>query len=49
VEAATTSVLLLVEPLSVIVMAMIFLHQPLDVWHILGGTIILAAGVLVAK
>lgn len=48
-EAATTSILLLVEPVSVAVMAMIFLHQPVDIWQVVGGAFILTAGVLAAK
>ena len=48
-EAGAASVLLLVEPLSVLVMSAIFLGQTVDWWQAAGGVLILGAGVLVAR
>lgn len=48
-EAATASVLLLVEPVSVIVMSALFLGQGIGLWQGVGGAIILCAAVLAAR
>ena len=48
-EAGTASILLLSEPVSVFVLSFVFLSQPIDLWQILGGVLILSAGVLVAR
>jgi drug/metabolite transporter (DMT)-like permease len=48
-EVSTASVFLLVEPLSVLVLSALFLHQSIEWWNIVGGAIILAAGVLVGR
>lgn len=48
-EAAKASVLLLVEPISVIVMSALFLGQAIGFWQAVGGAIILSAAVLAAR
>jgi drug/metabolite transporter (DMT)-like permease len=48
-EATTVSVLSLIEPISVLVMSMLFLHQTPDIWQMVGGAVILAAGALVVR
>lgn len=48
-EAATASVLLLVEPISVIVMSMVFLGQPIGFWQGVGGAVILGAAMLAGR
>jgi len=48
-EAGTASILLLSEPVSVFVFSFLLLGQPIDLWQILGGVLVLGAGVLVAK
>ena len=48
-EAGTASVLLLIEPLSVLAMSAIFLGQTVDSWQAMGAVLILGAGVLVAR
>ncbi len=48
-EATTASVLLLVEPISVIAMSALFLGQAIGLWQAVGGAIILGAAVLAAR
>ena len=48
-EAGTASILLLSEPVAVFVLSFLFLGQPIDLWQILGGVLVLGAGVLVAR
>jgi len=48
-EAGTASIILLSEPVSVFVLSFLLLGQPLDLWQILGGVLVLSAGVLVAR
>jgi len=48
-EAGTASILLLSEPVGVFVLSFLLLGQPLDLWQILGGVLVLSAGVLVAR
>lgn len=48
-EATTASVLLLVEPISVIAMSALFLGQSIGLWQAVGGAIILGAAVLAAR
>jgi drug/metabolite transporter (DMT)-like permease len=48
-EAGTASVLMLAEPVSVLAISAVFLHQPIDLWNIVGGAIILIAGFLAAR
>lgn len=48
-EAGTASILLLSEPITVFVFSFLLLGQPIDLWHVLGGALVLSAGVLVAK
>lgn len=48
-EASAASVLLLVEPVSVIVMSMVFLRQPIGFWQGVGGAVILGAAMLAGR
>lgn len=48
-EAGTASILLLSEPVSVFVLSRIFLGHPIGWWQVVGGILILGAGVLVGK
>ncbi|MBC7259365.1 MAG: DMT family transporter [Chloroflexi bacterium] len=48
-EATTASVLLLVEPISVIVMSMLFLGQSVSLWQGVGGAVILCAALLASR
>ena len=48
-EAGTASILLLSEPVAVFVLSFLLLGQPIDLWQILGGVLVLSAGVLVAR
>lgn len=48
-EAGTASILLLSEPVAVFVLSFLVLGQPMDLWQILGGVLVLSAGVLVAR
>ncbi len=48
-EATTASVLLLVEPISVIVLSMLFLGQPISLWQGVGGAVILCAALLASR
>ena len=48
-EAGTASIILLSEPVAVFVLAFLLLGQPIDLWQILGGVLVLSAGVLVAR
>ncbi|MCG2770220.1 MAG: DMT family transporter [Anaerolineae bacterium] len=48
-EAGTASILLLSEPVGVFVLSFLWLGQPIDLWQILGGVLVLSAGVLVAR
>jgi DME family drug/metabolite transporter len=49
IKAGTASILMLVEPVSVVTISAVFLHQPIDAWTLIGGVIILVAGFLAAK
>jgi len=48
-EASIGSMMMLSEPICVFAFSYIFLHQPIGWWQIIGGSLILAAGVLVAS
>ncbi len=48
-EATKASVLLLVEPISVIVMSALFLGQAMGLWQAVGGAIILGAAMLASR
>ena len=48
-EASIGSMLMLSEPIFVFVFSYIFLQQPIGWWQVIGGSLILAAGVLIAN
>jgi len=48
-EASIASMMMLSEPICVFAFSYVFLHQPMGWWQIIGGVLILAAGVLVAN
>lgn len=48
-EARSASIVLLSEPVSVFVLAFLFLHQAVGWWQIVGGVLIVGAGVLVTQ
>lgn len=47
-EASIGSMMMLSEPICVFAFSYIFLHQSIGWWQIIGGSLILAAGVLIA-
>lgn len=49
VKAMTAGILLLMEPLSATIMAVIFFSQPLTTFMMIGGTIILSSNYLILK
>ena len=47
-EAGTASILLLSEPVCVFLLSFLVLGQPIGWWQLVGGALILSAGLLVA-